>query len=398
MKNYKYIIIGGGMTGSTAAMGIRKNDQMGSIAMFSKEKFGPYNRPPLTKGLWNGMQIEDIVRPIEKYQVDLYLQSTIVEIQPDKKAVLTEQGDFFGYQKLLLAVGGHPIQLPDAPEDVIYYRTRGDYLKVKALSEKNNHYCVIGGGFIGSEIAAALTKYDNQVTMIFPENGISELIFPDDLSKYMTEYYRDKGVKILSKNLVESIEKENDAFIVSHKNVDTGDVSKEKCDAVIVGIGIKPNLSLAKKAGIEVDNGIVVDEYLQTSQPDIFSAGDVAAFNHQGLHKRIRVEHEDNANKMGMTAGINMSGKMEKYTHFPFFYSDLFDLGYEAVGEMNKDYDIYEDWIEPFKKGTLFYLRDQKIRGLIFWNLWGKVDRGRDIISKGAHYDASNLKGLFTED
>jgi NADPH-dependent 2,4-dienoyl-CoA reductase/sulfur reductase-like enzyme len=153
---------------------------------------------------------------------------------------------------------------------------------------------------------------------------------------------------------------------------------------------------LAEDAGLDVEDGIVVNEYLQTSDPNIFAAGDVAYFEHKGLDKRTRVEHEDNANTMGMLAGKNMSGKMESYDHIPFFYSDLFDFGYEAVGEMNKDYEIYSDWIEPFKKGTIFYLKDNKIRGLIFWNLWGKVDKGRDLFREGKEYRIDELIGLFS--
>jgi len=167
---------------------------------------------------------------------------------------------------------------------------------------------------------------------------------------------------------------------------------------VIVGIGIKPNLFLAEEAGLEIDDGIVVNEYLQTSDPDIFAAGDVANFMNTGLGKRVRVEHEDNANTMGSAAGHNMSAEMEKYDHFPFFYSDLFDLGYEAVGEMNKNFQIFEDWIDEFKKGTIYYLDEGQIRGLIFWNLWGQVEKGRKVISEGNTFQDSDLQGLFAED
>ncbi len=398
MKKYQYIIIGGGMTGSAAVMGIRNNDPGGSIALFTEEKYSPYNRPPLTKGLWNGMQIEDIVRPIDKYHIDLYLEAPIIDLNPGEKVVLTAQGERYQYKKLLLATGGRPNRLRDAPEGVIYYRTREDYHTVKALSESKSEFCVIGGGFIGSEIATALTKYGSQVTMIFPEIGISGLMFPDDLSIFLNQFFQEKGVNVISRNLVDSIEEKDDTYIVRYRSVDTGETSQKKFNSVIVGIGIKPNLDLAEKAGIEVDNGIVVNDYLQTNQPDIFAAGDVAFFNHKGLKKQLRLEHEDNANQMGLAVGLNMSGEMEKYDHFPFFYSDLFDLGYEAIGEMNKEHEIYEDWIEPYKKGTVFYLKNEKIRGLIFWNLWGKIDQGRDIIRSGSTYKSSELPGLFTDD
>jgi len=401
MKAYQYIIIGGGMTGSAAAMEIRKNDSNGSIAMFSKENFLPYNRPPLTKGLWDGKDIEDIVRNMKDYDVDLFLNTTVKQISTENKTITDEKGKQYKYGKLLLATGGHPIHLPDVPDGVIFYRTRADYHKVQELVSSKDDFCVIGGGFIGSEISAALNKQGKNVTMIFPEVGVSGMRFPDDLANFLNNYYEEKGVNIRNRYLVESITQastleENNRYTVRFKHVDGETVEEKNFDAVIVGIGIKPNIYLAEDAGLDVDDGIVVNEYLQTSDPDIFAAGDVAYFINTGLGKRVRVEHEDNANTMGAAAGRNMSAEMEKYDHFPFFYSDLFDLGYEAVGDMNKDFTIFEDWVEEFKKGTIFYLDDGKIRGLIFWNLWGKVDKGRQVISEGKTYQKSDLKGMFS--
>lgn len=397
MKEYKYIVIGGGMTGSSAVMGIRKNDPDGKIAMFSQEPYKPYNRPPLTKGLWDGKEVEDIIRPIEKYDVDLFLKTKIKKINPVKKLVRTANGKKFQYKKLLIATGGKPIQLPDMPDDVISYRTLSDYQTLEKLTETKNNFCVIGGGFIGSEIAAALTNNGKQVTMIFPEIGISGLRFPDDLSEFLNDYFQKKGVIVMNGYMVEGIDKKADTFLVKYHQKDSQEVCEKEFDGVIVGIGIKPNLKLAKEAGLDVDDGIVVNQYLQTSDPNIFAAGDVANFKLKELNKRTRVEHEDNANTMGMLAGKNMSGAMESYDHIPFFYSDLFDLGYEAVGEMNKEDEIYSDWIEPYKKGTIFYLKNNKIRGLIFWNLWGKVDKGRELIRDGKEYAIDELRGLFSE-
>jgi 3-phenylpropionate/trans-cinnamate dioxygenase ferredoxin reductase component len=395
VKSYKYIIIGGGMTGSAAVMGIRKNDPDGSIAMFSKEPFAPYNRPPLSKGLWDGKDIESIVRPMDHYQVDLFLETPIEEITPDLQHVRTASGEIFQYEKLLLATGGYPIQIPGSPEGVITYRTRSDFHLLEDLVEEKDNFCIIGGGFIGSELAAALVKNQKRVTLIFPETGICGELFPDDLAEFLVHYYQENGVEVLKENLVDVINKDGEQFMVQYHNIEDHQVTEAPFDVVIVGIGIKPNTALAEAAGIEVDNGIIVNETLQTNFPDIFAAGDVANFKHIHLGKRLRVEHEDNANTMGMLAGQNMSGKLQKYDHFPFFYSDLFDLGYEAVGEFGKDLDIVEDWIEPFKKGTIFYLDDDKVRGVIFWNLWGKVDEGRELIQSGKSFKKSELKGMF---
>lgn len=397
MKAYKYIIIGGGMTGASAVKGIRTNDPKGSIALFSQEPYEPYDRPPLSKSLWDNGDIKSIRRPVDEYDIDLFLSTSIEKISRDKKQVSTKNGEEYHYEKLLLATGGEPIQFPNAPEGVIYYRTQEDFHHLQALTQEKDTFGIIGGGFIGSELAAALNKNQNNVTLIFPEAGISGSFFPDDLASFLVEYYQEKGVKVMQSCLVDSIIKKDDGYILKYHQVDENNVSELQFDGVIAGIGIKPNVSLAKDAGITVDNGIIVNEYLQTNDPDIFAAGDVANFFHYPLGKRTRVEHEDNANTMGMIAGKNLSGELLKFDHFPYFYSDLFDLGYEAVGEFNKDFEIYEDWIEPFKKGTIYYLQDDKIKGLIFWNLWGKVDQGKAVIQAGKSVNKSDLEKMFTE-
>ena len=395
MKTYKYIIIGGGMTGSSAVKGIRKNDLDGSIAMFTKEPIGPYNRPPLTKGLWINNDIESIMRPLNDDQVDLFTESTIVKIIPEQKQIVSEKGEVFTYGKLLIATGGSAIQLRGAPEGVIPYRTLDDYTRLHDSLKDKDEYCIIGGGFIGSELAAALNQQGKHVTMIFPEDGIADRLFPDDLSHFLVDFYQAKGVKVEHNQLVDSITKTDDRYTVQFHNTVNSKISSAEFDVVISGVGIRPNVSLAQEANLEVTNGIVVNETLQTKDPDIFAAGDVANFLNVGLGKRVRIEHEDNANSMGLVAGLNMSGEIKKYDHFPFFYSDLFELGYEAVGEMDKDLEIYEDWIEPFKQGTIYYLDEGKIKGIIFWDLWGKVDKGRELIGSGKAFSKSELKGMF---
>jgi len=397
MKKYKYLIIGGGMTGSSAVMGIREIDPQGTIAMFSRDKFGPYNRPPLSKGLWTKGNVDDIMRPLEKYNIDLYLQDKITVINRCEKWVESQNGEKYSYEKLLLATGGHPNHLRDMPEGVIYYRTLSDFKKLREMVDNKQNFCVIGAGFIGSEIAAAINQQGKSVTLIFPEIGIAGRIFPEDLTKFMTQYYKEKGVEVLAGNLVKSVEKQDEKFTVVYTNTETGAQSAAVFDGVVIGVGITPNTYLAEEAELSVDNGIIVNEFLQTNDPDIYAAGDVANFYNVALGKRTRVEHEDSANTMGMLAGKNMAGEKLSYDHFPFFYSDLFEMGYEALGGLNKDAQIVEDWIEPYQKGAIVYLDEQKVRGAIFWNLWGKVDQGREIIAAGKTYTPDAIKGVFTQ-
>src|SRR3989441_4827219 len=155
-------------------------------------------------------------------------------------------------------------------------------------------------------------------------------------------------------------------------------------DAVVGGIGIQPNVDLAVQAGARVDNGIIVDELLRTSVPDIYAAGDVANFFNPALATRLRVEHEDNANTMGAAAGRAMAGRGTPYTHIPFFYSDLFSLGYEAVGELDSRLETVSDWKDPYREGVIYYQRGGLVRGVLLWNTWGQVDAARALIADKA--------------
>jgi 3-phenylpropionate/trans-cinnamate dioxygenase ferredoxin reductase component len=388
MKHYKYLIIGGGLAGDAATEGIRELDTEGTIGMISMEPDPPYMRPDLSKGLWKGSPVEKIWRKTEDRVTGLHLNCKITQIDHQKKLVRDVEDGEYTYDKLLLATSGTPNHLPFGEGNIIYYRTFQDYQQLRKLKEKGHRFLVIGGSFIGSEIAAALTIVGQQVTMVFPENAISEHAFPKDLSKFLNEYYRLKGVEVLAGESVVSVQKEGDKILAR-----TGSGRVIEVDGVVAGIGIHPNLDLAKQAGLEADNGIIVNEQLQTSQPDIYAAGDAANFFHSALSRRVRVEHEDNAVQMGRTAGHNMAGGKEAYTHVPMFYSDLFDLGYEAVGEINSKLRTYSDWQEPFKKGVIYYLDDGQVRGVVLWNVWKKVDEARALMKEQGPFETKDLKG-----
>jgi 3-phenylpropionate/trans-cinnamate dioxygenase ferredoxin reductase component len=164
-------------------------------------------------------------------------------------------------------------------------------------------------------------------------------------------------------------------------------------DGVVAGVGIEPNIELAQTAGLKVENGIIVDEFLRTSHPDIHAAGDVAAFYNPALGTSIRVEHEDNANSMGQLAGRNMAGKSEPYHHLPFFYSDLFDLGYEAVGIVDSRLETFADWTRPNEEGVIYYLQNDRVRGVLLWNVWEQVKAARQLIAAPGPFTAKNLTG-----
>ena len=161
----------------------------------------------------------------------------------------------------------------------------------------------------------------------------------------------------------------------------TGTTREIEVDGIVAGIGAQPNVDLAQAAGLAVDNGIVVDPFLRTSHPDVFAAGDVAAYWQSVLGQRRRVEHEDNATMMGRLAGRAMAGEREPYEHLPFFYSDMFDLGYEAVGDIDPRSEVVAEWEEPCLKGVLTYRREGRVRGALLWNVWDRLDAARALIA-----------------
>jgi NADPH-dependent 2,4-dienoyl-CoA reductase/sulfur reductase-like enzyme len=364
------------MTADAAVRGIREHDADGSIGIVGAESHPPYNRPPLSKALWQGKDESSIWRGTEDRGADLILGRRVVSLDLDARRATDDQGDEYEYERLLLATGGTPRQLDLAP-DAIHFRTLDDFRRLREAVSEQAKTLVVGGGFIGSELAAALQSNGAHVTMVFPDDGVCARLFPADLSRFVTDYYREKGVDVRT-----------------GERASTELVSA--ADVVVAGLGIVPNTELAEQAGLPVDNGIVVDDHGRTGgRDDVFAAGDVARFPVAALGTTMRIEHEDHANSHGRVVGANMAGADVAYDHLPFFYSDLFDLGYEAVGEVDSRHDTIEHWKEPGREGVVAYVdADGKPRGFLLWNVWGKVDDARGLIKAGQPIDQSTVEGV----
>lgn len=388
MARYDYLIVGGGMTADAAARGIREVDPSGSLAVIAAEPHPPYNRPPLSKGLWKGDSPDTIWRKTDEAGAELLLGRRVTSLDAKEKHVRDDRGGEYGYGKLLLATGGTPRRLPGESDRIIYFRTWDDYVRLHSLAGRELRFAVIGGGFIGTEIAAALRMAGRDVTMLVPEPGLGARVYPAKLSAFLVDYYREKGVEVRTGEGMRAFRPKGDGFVIQ---TTTG--AELEADVVVAGLGIQPAVDLAEQAGLATDNGIVVDERLRTSHADIYAAGDVASFHNPALGNRLRVEHEDNANTMGRFAGLNMAGRPTPYHHLPFFYSDLFDLGYEAVGDTDARHETVADWKDPFREGIVYYLRDGRIRGVLLWNTWGQVDNARVLIADPGPFSAKTVRG-----
>lgn len=388
MNSYTYLIVGGGMTADSAVRGIRKVDPNGSIGLISQEEDPPYNRPPLSKGLWKGKDLETIWRGTADSGVELHLGRRATAVEPQARQVRDEHEDRYSYEKLLLATGARPRRLDSDGGAVIYFRTAKDYRTVRRLADQAKRFVVIGGGYIGSEMSAALAMNNLHVTLVFPEAGIGARLFPADLAEFLVGYYREKGVDVLSGRMVTRIAAEKEERVLT---LDSGD--ELHAGAVVAGLGVQPNTQLAIDAGLVVEEGIRVAASLQTSNPDIYAAGDVATFENPDLGSLLRVEHEDNANTMGEMAGRSMAGESISYDHLPYFYSDLFDLGYEAVGLIDSRLQTYADWTEPYRKGIVYYLDQGRVRGVLLWNTWDQVEQARALIREPGPFKPEDLTG-----
>jgi 3-phenylpropionate/trans-cinnamate dioxygenase ferredoxin reductase subunit len=382
-----YLIVGSGLAGVSAVEGIRERDTNGAITVIGAESHLPYDRPPLSKKLWFGkVEVKDIFLHDQDFYdrngVTLLLGRRAVALDPQSRTVTDDKGERHQFRKLLLATGGAPqvLTIPGKDlEGIYYYRLLDDYQRMRRAATEGKSAVVIGGGFIGSEIAAALCLNNLSVTMVYPSPHLCHRVFPKDLGLAMESLYQSRGIRILKGQKPTSFKRRGSRFVVQ-----TSGGEKIESDLVIVGAGIRPAVELAEQAGLSAGDGIIVNEYLQTSHPDIYAAGDNARFPYQALGQETRVEHWDNALNQGKHAGRNMAGAREAFAYMPYFFSDLFEFGYEAVGEVSSELETIAEWQKPQETGVIYYLRDGKIRGAMMCNVWDKVDEARNLIRAGA--------------
>lgn len=395
---YRYVVVGAGPAGASALAGLREIDPEGSILLIGKEDHLPYERPPLSKRMWGGKKkVESLfLHPQEWYTengVEVRLGAQVVGLDAASREVTLQSGEVYRFERLLLATGGAPRRLPipgGDSEGLYYYRYLSDFLRLREEVSEGETATVIGGGFIGSEMAAALQKRGMAVTMVYPEPYLVARVFPEGLGRALQEYYREQGVRILNGTKPVGIARTGERWVVS---LDSG--AQVESEILLAGVGIAPETALAEQAGLQVGNGVVVDEYQQTSHPDIYAAGDNAWFPYLALEKETRIEHWDHAVSHGKQAGRNLAGAKEPYDYMPYFYSDLFKFGYEAVGEVDSRLETFADWQEENQTGVIYYLQEGRVRGVMLCNVWEKVDAARELVKSRERVGEKDLRGAI---
>lgn len=362
MKRYAdFLLIGSGPAAVTAADTLRSEGAQGSILMIGEESELPYKRPPLSKQLLLGSQNPDQVYVFQKnvyelHQIELMLKTKVTSIDPSKQIVITNHFDEIRYGKLLIATGVRPKHLNIPGSDlpgIFYLRTLADAIAIKDSMKKAKQVVVIGGNFIGLELASSFTQMGIKVKLIVAVNALLNFLKTPEISGYLTHYYEEKGVEIFFEETVEQFIGEDHVkgiLLKSGKKID--------CDFVALGIGVSPDVNFLKGSGIRIDDGISVDKYLQTSKSNIFAAGDIANFYDPVFKMQRRLEHWDNAVKHGRLAARNMLGHHLPYNECSYFFSNIFDLTFEFFGNLEGVNERIPRGSIKDKSFAIFYLKN----------------------------------------
>lgn len=365
MVQADFLIVGGGLAGATGAETLRQQGAGGSIVLACAEPHLPYHRPPLSKGLPLGYeQVENIFVHNEdfyaEHNIDVRLSTRITGVDGRRNLATDAAGNEYQFGKLLVATGSALRQLPvpgTELRNVFYLRTLDDALAIIEAMKQAERAVVIGAGFIGMELTSAFVQNGVHTTMLVREDKLFSKLYSDDLSRFFEDYYKEKGVEIIFRDEAERLEGEQRV-----EKVITKGGRELDCQMASIGIGVIPEVDFLKDAGVELQNGVVVDEYLRSAHPDIFAAGDVANYYDPVFGKRRRVEHWDNAIKQGGLAAENMLGRERPYNMVSYFFSDLFGLSWEFLGDnMDIDETIRRGSFEE-QSAILFYLKENVLK------------------------------------
>jgi 3-phenylpropionate/trans-cinnamate dioxygenase ferredoxin reductase component len=381
-----FVIVGGGLAGAKAAEALRDQGFDGGIVLVTDEADRPYERPPLSKDYLAGKAERDSVFVhseswYDEHNVDLRRGVAATAIDRAAHTVQLSDGSTVEYAKLLLATGSSPRQLPGA-EDALYLRKIGESEKIRQTIADSAKLIVIGAGWIGLEVTAAAREAGVEVVVLEAAPAPLLAAIGSEVAEVYAKLHRDHGVDLRFGVEVDQ---------VNVKSVGLVDGTVIEADAVLIGIGATPNVDLAKAAGLDVDNGVLVDAGLRTSDPDIFAAGDIANATHPLLGRRIRVEHWANALNQPAVAATNMLGGDAQYEELPYFFTDQYDLGMEYIGDIGGYDRVVFRGDVPGREFIAFWLKDNRVLAGMNVNVWDVVDPIKDLIRSGKQVDPDRL-------
>jgi NADPH-dependent 2,4-dienoyl-CoA reductase/sulfur reductase-like enzyme len=382
-----FVIVGGGLTAAHTASQLRESGYDGDIVLFAAERHLPYERPPLSKGYLLGKDERDSVFVHDAawyvdHGVDVRLGTAVDAVDPAGHTVSAD-GSSTPFAKLLLATGSSPRRLAAADESggpVAYLRVLEDTERLKAAFHEGARIAILGAGWIGLEAAAAAREAGAEVTVVESLDLPLLRVMGPEVAAVFADLHREHGVELRLGAQVSAFQRAGEGISLT---VEGG--APLEADLLLVGIGASPNTDLAKSAGLDVDNGVLVDQHLRTSAPDVLAAGDVANAFHPVLDRRIRVEHWDNAIKQGKAAALSMLGEDVSYDRLPYFFTDQYDLGMEYVGHADPA-DVDEVVVRGDTSGdrvfTAYWVKGGTVVAGMHANDWDAIDGIKEQVGK----------------
>ena len=380
MNESGFVILGGGMVAGYAAkqlveMGLKP----GELTILSADTSIPYERPPLSKGFLAGKETEEAIRinPEDFYRkqgIDVKLGCVASAVDSQHKRLTLKSGGEFGFNKLIIATGCRPrtLEIPGAKlRNLHYLRSLDDSKAIQRSAENVKRAVVIGGGFIGMEVAAILSQKGIEVTMVLSDDRIWKRLFSPQMSSFFEGYYTSRGIRFAKNATVAEL---RGTETVS--SVLLADGQPITCDMVVAGIGVLPVTEMLANSGVDIGDGVMVNEYLETSRPDIFAAGDVANYQDVLFGKRRRVEHWDNAVSQGQYCARALMGERAPFKHVPYFFSDVFDLSYEYWGDSSGADQVVHRGDLASKSFSVWWVRQKRLVAAFTMN---RPDDERDL-------------------
>ena len=384
------VIIGCGQAGGQAAASLRQEKYEGPITMIGQEPYIPYQRPPLSKQYLSGEQEKEklSLRQESFYsekEINLKLETSVLSLDPHNKELQLENGETVTYDKLLVATGGRPRKLEvdgHTLKGIHYLRNIDDVDAIKTQMKTSENLVIVGGGYIGLEVASVAIKRGLTVSVLEMESRILERVTTEEMSAFYHQLHTDEGVNILTSTQAKAFKGSETV-----ESVVCGD-HEIPADLVIVGIGILPNTEMAEAAGLETNNGLVVDEYCRTSNEHIFAAGDCTNHPNPILNRRLRLESVPNAMEQGRVAASNMLGGSKSYASMPWFWSDQYEHKLQMVGfSKDSDQSVVRGDMES-KSFTVFYLKDGSIIAADSVNNPKEFMASKQLVGKKASIEA----------